>query len=150
MRKHTELIGEARRIAALVPTSDASETFIGLVDALLSAEVRLAAISAVGAVAKDKALGGTPRDELIVMQLASKLFLAFDGYVSIGMRTNEQAADMVIGAGWRSPAEVAEMVRAAAEEAWDHGIDSAGGCLRWEGGRWVGSEANPYRRPTAV
>lgn len=36
------------------------------------------------------------RDALIGLQLASARFIASDGYPSIGVRTNEEAADLVI------------------------------------------------------
>ena len=55
----------------------------------------------------------TPLEELVAMQLTSEFFIASDGHGSVGIRTDEEAAAIVVAAGWKSPAEVADLVRAA-------------------------------------
>ncbi len=40
------------------------------------------------------------REALVGLQLASERFVASDGYMSVGVRTNEEAADLVQAAGF--------------------------------------------------
>ena len=88
----------------------------------------------------------TPTDALAA-PISPDIMTAYD----MAMTTGMSVAQVLAIAGWKSPAEVADLVRAGADKAFGEGVaagmNQADG--EWHQRRHVRRAVNPYGKPTS-